>query len=246
MNEYDIYDEKRGSEFNINVSCIDMFENIPFMHKSENILVATSYSTYFASRKRSYMTISYIFQGTVGYIINGKKYVGKAGEFIIIGRGCTATHFVEDGGGVFYSAIFNHTFCEKNNITDDIVCHVSVDGNLSKKFIDLIRAYDNAADPSFSKEPCLKMLKYVDKKYKQYSVGYDDSKTFSDRQMRKVLNYIKHNLDNSIRVSDLAKILGYNVDYFTRIFKKTCGYTPIAYVNFVRCRTARQMLLMTD
>ena len=191
------------------------------------------------------MTVSYTLQGTVGYIIDGKKFVVKPGEFMIIGRGCTATHFVEDGGGVSYALTLNHTFCEKNNITDDIVCHIAADGNLSKNFIDLIRVYDNAADPSFSKEPCLKLLKYVDKNYKQYSVGYD-SQTFSDRQMRKIFKYIKHNLDNPIRVSDLANIFGYNVDYFTRRFKKTCGYTPIAYVNFVRCRTARQMLLMTD
>ncbi|MBR2471177.1 MAG: AraC family transcriptional regulator, partial [Clostridia bacterium] len=28
--------------------------------------------------------------------------------------------------------------------------------------------------------------------------------------------------------------------------KKTCGYSPIAYANFLRCDSAREILLTTD
>ena len=54
------------------------------------------------------------------------------------------------------------------------------------------------------------------------------------------------NLFNKIHLSDMAKLLDFEQTYFCHMFKNTCGYSPVAYANFLRCENAREILLTTD
>ena len=90
------------------------------------------------------------------------------------------------------------------------------------------------------------MLIHTDLNYKKYSAGTPESGVLSDKQMTKIIKYINRNLFNKIHLEDMAKVVDLNHMYFCRIFKKTCGYSPVVYANFLRCINARLLLLTTD
>ena len=60
--------------------------------------------------------------------------------------------------------------------------------------------------------------------------------------MKKVMMYIRDNCASRIYISELAKIMNLNEQYFCRLFKRTIGKTPVAYINEIRIRKAAVML----
>ena len=246
MNEYDIFTPEYCNDFGISASCLNVFNNIDFIHKSKNILMGASYSQYCFPHKKDYISISYGFEGTTVYTVNDKKYSVGPGEFMVYGRGCVTSHTTDETGSVTYTLAANPEFCKNHSITDDIICHIKNDDILTELFINLVRSCDTDNNVAASTQICLDLLRHISSKYSGYSAGFDDSGTFSDKQMMKILTFINRNLFNRITLEDMAAVLGYHPIYFTRVFKKTCGYSPVNYANFMRCRAARQLLLTTD
>ena len=60
--------------------------------------------------------------------------------------------------------------------------------------------------------------------------------------MKKVMTYIRENYASRIYIADLAQIMNMNEQYFCRLFKRTIGKTPVAYINEVRIRQAAALL----
>lgn len=73
---------------------------------------------------------------------------------------------------------------------------------------------------------------------KNYDKRVEDIKT--------TLTYIKDNYKEKIYISDLAKQINLNEQYFCRFFKKALGRTPMEYVNEYRIKQTRRLLEETD
>jgi AraC family transcriptional regulator len=61
-------------------------------------------------------------------------------------------------------------------------------------------------------------------------------------QLRRIEEYVESNLDRAIRIADLAQMSGYSTAHFHRAFRRTCGMTPLEFVNQRRVRRAVAML----
>ncbi len=73
---------------------------------------------------------------------------------------------------------------------------------------------------------------------KNYDKRVEDIKT--------TLTYIKDNYREKIYISDLARQINLNEQYFCRFFKKALGRTPMEYVNEYRIKQTRRLLEETD
>ena len=246
MYKYATYNMNNKNDFCMSASCLDIFENISFLHSGADFPIGASPSDYCISQKNAYLTISYSHVNETVYTINGKTYVVKKGEFLIQGRGSINSQTPGKGGSVTYAVRVNPQFCKKYGLCDDIVCHIKADEQMQDLFLNLIRKYDENPFSSSATTAMLQLLLYINRKYKQYSAKLDDSGILSDKQMEKVFKYINRNLFNKIHLSDMAKLLNLEQTYFCHKFKKTCGQSPIAYANFLRCENAREILLTTD
>lgn len=246
MNEYVIYSNIHNNDFALSVACLDVFENIEFLHKNNSVSLGASYSEYCSPCKRSFFGMAYSYIGSTIYTINDKKYHVKQGEFIIYGRGCTTTQAATAGGSVSYGIAVSPNFCKKYGLCDDMICHIKDDTRLKELFLSLISKYDKNVTGDDTITTALQLLMHINSNYKSFSVNLDDSGTLSDKQMAKIIKYIHRNIFNKIHLEDMAKVLDLHPIYFSRVFKKTCGYSPVAYANFLRCRNARQLLLTTD
>ncbi len=68
----------------------------------------------------------------------------------------------------------------------------------------------------------------------------------SQRQLLQVLDYIDANLDNEIKLVDLAQLLGISQFHFGRLFKQSLGLSPYQYLLQQRVERAKKLLKQTD
>lgn len=61
-----------------------------------------------------------------------------------------------------------------------------------------------------------------------------------------VLEYIQHNLDSPLTIPQLAKKANLNPTYFSNLFSKLIGISPLQYINKRRIEKAQELLLGTD
>jgi AraC-like DNA-binding protein len=66
------------------------------------------------------------------------------------------------------------------------------------------------------------------------------------RRFENVLEYIQDQLDTPITISKLAKIANLNPTYFSNLFSKLIGTSPLQYINKRRIEKAQELLLGTD
>jgi len=61
-----------------------------------------------------------------------------------------------------------------------------------------------------------------------------------------VIDYIHNRLDSQMTIRELAKIVHLNPTYFSNLFSKLMGISPIQYINKRRVEKAQSLLLTTD
>jgi AraC-like DNA-binding protein len=86
---------------------------------------------------------------------------------------------------------------------------------------------------------------------KETNGQYQKNKLSSSRiKQRWIFNALCEEIDkypgNSYRVSELAKKLHYNYQYFSRLFKKYSGMPPSEFLIQTRIKAAKRLLRMTD
>lgn len=86
---------------------------------------------------------------------------------------------------------------------------------------------------------------------KQYSVwqpqlASNNESQLSERQLKKVSNYIQDCLDQDVSLSDLADVLNLSQYHFCRLFKQSMGMAPHQYLTRCRIDRAKQLLLTTQ
>lgn len=64
--------------------------------------------------------------------------------------------------------------------------------------------------------------------------------------LAQALNYIEQNMENDLRVNEIARRVYLSPDYFRRLFREVTGLTPIDYINKLRIARAERLLTGED
>ncbi len=67
-----------------------------------------------------------------------------------------------------------------------------------------------------------------------------------ERQLTHVLDYIQEHLDQEIRLSDLANLVGISRFHFSHLFKQSLGVSPYQYLLRQRIEQVKRLLKQTD
>ena len=68
----------------------------------------------------------------------------------------------------------------------------------------------------------------------------------TQRQLIQVLDYIDAHLDQEIRLTNLAELIGMSQFHFSHLFKQSLGISPYQYLLQQRVERAKQLLRQTD
>lgn len=64
--------------------------------------------------------------------------------------------------------------------------------------------------------------------------------------IKDAINFIKKHYAEDVTIDNIVHKIGFSRAYFSRMFKKYTGMSLITYLNYIRCRQARIMLVYND
>lgn len=130
---------------------------------------------------------------------------------------------------------------------------------LRNAFLDIMRAFgqrteDSASDSSLvtndltSQLYIKSSLLYILATLSAHGLFMPSEKNFDKRveTIKTALTYIKNNYHEKIYISDLARQVNLNEQYFCRLFKKAIGCPPVEYINEYRIKQAKRLLEESD
>ena len=78
------------------------------------------------------------------------------------------------------------------------------------------------------------------------SVGQASPMARLSDKLSPVFDYIEQAFAKQISLGELAELVGLTPQYFCSLFKKATSQTPVEYINLIKLRRAKALLLQTD
>ncbi len=197
-----------------------------------------------------YNKLYYILDGEGWLKIGDKEYYPKSGQLFIMPSGILQS----------YSSLNNRTFlkywchftAEINhmNLFDiiKIPSYLDVPENSKLKilFEELLHFYEQGTAPSILKARGT-MLEILALYFEHIPEGSMDLSYYSStKELLEVLSYIEENLSKNITIEELAQMVHFHPNYFTRFFRDHIGCSPIQYINKMRLNRAKDLLRTTS
>lgn len=220
------------------------------LHTSKSMRVGVAKAKHTFPSMLNYFEILYCYKGQFTYSTDLGDVDVKEGECLAIGRRrirnvCkdeTREHFV-------YALGFEHEFCKSIGVDDTITGIIPTTDIVPVNCIkDIIKEFDGGL-PGWEnrmQDIAKSMLLHINNTYKEKSCPVNDKNILPDEYMLKIDAYIRAHVSEKITLDDLAELVGLKSTQFNKRFKITTGYTPVEYINILRCRAAREFILTTD
>lgn len=207
---------------------MNIFENVIITDISEPLTVFSEKGRKYKTDKRPNFGISLCIKGQITYTMNGKEYVSKENNAILLPKNGKYS-LIGDKEGIFPLINFD---CENLNC-------------------DTFKIFPLSNPKEYIKD-CEKLSEYFlfkDKRLKIYSHFYDilnrlgNEETENRGILHPTVKYIKENIsDPKLSNGLLAKHLGISEVYFRRLFQSQYDTTPKQYILDIRIKKAKQML----
>lgn len=180
----------------------------------------------------------YVVEGCGSIYLNGEKNDVEPDDLITINaevfHGVRARHIG------YYCLIIDETFFESNGLKKvDFISHVKHSG-LGKKFNEIGRMYGEKPNLYVPKirNVVLDLIIYMTDNF----TADNTTENAFPEHVKQALIFIKENCCNRLTVNDIINHVGMSRAYFSREFKKSTGMSMITYLNYVRCKNAKNLL----
>ena len=187
----------------------------------------------------------YITSGRAVVTVNSVRHELSAGEVAIINSNHIHDIYAPEDMH-FYCLIIDRSFCLSNHIdTNDISFTTAVgDAGLCGLLDSFVREYNTDGQYRILslRSIGLAILSLICSRYSLLDAN-DESNTPLMTSVKRVLGYIHANSQEQITLDEVAELAGFSKFYFAREFRRITGYTVIDYVNNLRCKRARLLLL---
>jgi AraC family transcriptional regulator len=200
----------------------------------------------------------FIQTGMVKLIIDGKEYIAQAGDVIFFYPGIPYIASTNNDGCRFIYIHFDFEIGKQQRILQDFQLSGIMPHDRIKQEVDLlVTAFNNlqhskgVAGTRLYLKACLTAVvaKIIELHSRGQYIGeftVDHTAKKLDRNLetfQPVFDYVNSYLHQSIRMSELAALIGISEKYFITSFKKALGITPGQYIYQVKMNRARDYLL---
>lgn len=247
---YKVFETNLPIPIRVNYSITNGNGTVMSMHNAKKIKIGMSNAKYGVPGKLNYFEILYCFKGEFNYVTDAGEFEVKEGDCLFVGRQqvryCrryeTRMHCV-------YTVGVDRELCKLLGVDDTITGLVSQNDKVPQNCIkDIIKEFDLAL-PGWEmrmQNIAKSMLLHISNTYKEYACPINDKNILPDDDMLKIDAYIRAHVSEKITLDDLANLVDLKSTQFNKRFKLTTGYTPVEYINIMRCRAAREFILTTD
>ena len=187
-------------------------------------------SHYFGPVVRGYWLLHYVVSGKGSFVREGQIHEIGAGQIFVIPPYVDTSYQADENDPWEYIWIgFDSESVAGTVFTE----HVMTVAGAGKIFRDMIRCseMDNGRSPFL----CAKILELI-------SLILDGTDNPPDH-IDKALNYIQADYANGITVSTVAERLNLDRTYFSVLFKKRLGISPIKYLSDLRLEKAAELIV---
>lgn len=193
-------------------------------------------------------------EGSGSVRLNDNSITVGSGDIIIANSNCL--HRIEsDTAMTYYCLIVDRSFCIANHFDTNMLqfkehfCDSEITGlmcELAEEFSEITKSTskENFAVLSIRAKVLLIMSLLCKEYVTDSSSGQSDSGLVS--KVKQAIGFIHTNIDRDISLAETASFVGLSQFYFAREFKRITGYTFVSYLNLVRCKRAKRMLLETQ
>lgn len=183
----------------------------------------------------------YILDGNITMVQEGAEFNAQKNDLLLVD--CYTQHK--------YFAVFNaHTLW------------VHFDGNNTRQWFDEIKSKKGQKIKCTNQtaECIYNIIKFIQQNQSEYTISNElysllcniSNENAVNQEKRKVSQietakeFIISNYDKNIAISDMANAAHMSVSYFSKLFKKSMGFSPYDYLLSVRLDKAKEMLKQTD
>ncbi len=207
------------------------FDELVITDIRQPAIVHSKKGTRFKMENRQYYGICFSMSGQITYTMNGKTFVSKPDNAIIVPQGCSYCR-VTNSEGLFPLINFS---CNGLDLKEIVVLPLDDPQDYIQRF--------KAIQQLFLRNKNRMML---------YSIFYEllDILAYQNEQHSDRLNFVaryieEHIQDPTLSNGELAKCLGISEFYLRKLFQAHYRVTPKQYILDSRIRKAKQMLINT-
>lgn len=198
---------------------------------------ATVYPSHFHYKNE----ITYVEEGFVRSVINGKEYFAEKNEILFVPEYYPHSYETSPDAKRI-------VFLPTNNLKGDFAkitaktftCLLTDKMFNQEKILPVLREFYKVQQSEISGEAKFLLCKaFVDLIYGNFLIRYGDEMTERDQKnelVADVLGYIEQNYKENVTLPSIAQRFGYNRFYFSKLFNAAIGESLCSYVNSVRVR----------
>lgn len=195
-----------------------------------------------ASHYHNLFEVYYITDGTCTYFVDGKTYLLKGGDIILVPEG--VIHNTEYVNSVHSRMLINcsesfvpHALRQRLTTMTPLFRNKYPAEEIKYIFRKIEREYHGERD--LQKLACYTHLLF-------YTICENENKYIPTKSgieyMEKALDYLSRNFASGITLGEISRECSVSPEHFSRTFKKETGFTFCEYVNLLRLKKAEAML----
>lgn len=196
--------------------------------------IYTEKNTKTIRNNRSCWAIVIKYEGETIYISKGKEFVSDINNLVILPKGCSYEWRCTQSGH------FSIIEFESELVCSDIF---SFSVKNSQTFLKLFKELEykrTLKKPMYEVEGIRDTYSIILMLTQSIQKNYLPSEKRS--KISPALDYIAKNYNKNINNDSLAKLTGLSTVYFRKLFTKSIGISPMAYVHELRIKKAKEML----
>lgn len=206
------------------------------------------FNEYIPPHSHPYFHCVYVIDGEGKIVIDDETIIATKGTFIRINPDKTHSIF---GINNFHS--FDIKFTAEGSLYNDIASSpVAVSFSSYEESIVMDIFHQAVTNDLYTEEivnaRMTELMLLVLRKSESESVSfqYHIPDISQNNALYPALMYINANLSQYLSIADLAELCGYNSAYFSTVFKKTFGYSPLKYIALKKAERSKKLMLTTD
>ncbi len=193
------------------------------------------------------MELLFFTHGKAQVFINAESVCAKAGDIVVIPG--SAVHSVKSETDIvrYYCLIVEHNFCCGCGLDLEEMCfkRCICDPRLSEKYNNIVLSFEDK-NQYYQTEVLSGVLSLFVYLARNYGIlpSAEEHKLPSGQlvMVKKTFSYIEKHYGEDITTDMLAELAGFSKYYFCHVFKKVTAMTPVAYINYTRCKKAQELL----